>query len=152
MDVHAQNKVHGQLTSHNIMIGFNRQPCIADLGFYKVKKYAAILFSYTTKSSWSSPEILKDKRLIPTKTYEENDIYSLGMIFWEILTQSEPFHGYSLKQLEEKVVTEGLRPMIPEGVSPDISSLILSCWNTDPSTRPSIQLICSTLDEVINKY
>lgn len=75
--------------------GYNS--CITDMGFHKVKKYAAIMFSYTYKSGWSSPEIIKDRRLIPVKTHESDDIYSLGVLFWEIMSGQEPFAGYTPK-------------------------------------------------------
>ena len=44
------------------------------------------MFGYTYKSGWSSPEILKEKRLTPVKAMETDDIFSFGMIVWEIFS------------------------------------------------------------------
>mmetsp|Transcript_23172 Transcript_23172/g.22947 ORF Transcript_23172/g.22947 Transcript_23172/m.22947 type:complete len:91 (+) Transcript_23172:21-293(+) len=78
--VHAQGKVHGHLSSENILLNDEGVALISDLGFQKMKKYAGIIFGYTNKSGWSSPEILQEKRLTPLKVVPSDDIYSFGMI------------------------------------------------------------------------
>lgn len=147
-EIHFQGKAHGHLTSHNIMLTNNHSPAIADLGFTKIKKYAGIMFGYSVKSGWSSPEILKEKRLMPTKFTESDDIFSFGTILWEMVACQEPFQGYTLKMLEQKVVVEGLRPKIPEDLPMEIENLIVSCWNSDSNTRPSMGLIVQSLDSI----
>ena len=51
LNFHSQGKVHGHLTSHNILFDDNITPYISDLGFNKVKKYAGIVSGYTNIGS-----------------------------------------------------------------------------------------------------
>ena len=56
------------------------------------KKYANLFADYRSISVWSSPECLKQarKRLDPTT---EMDVYSFGMLMWEIFHETIPFDG-----------------------------------------------------------
>ncbi|CAG9311989.1 unnamed protein product [Blepharisma stoltei] len=149
--VHAQGKVHGHLSSENILLNDEGVALISDLGFQKMKKYAGIIFGYTNKSGWSSPEILQEKRLTPLKVVPSDDIYSFGMVLWELMTGQEPFPGYSSQQLYQHVVVDNYRPMIPAEIPEALRSLIISCWNKEPANRPSMQLIARTLTRLINE-
>ena len=94
----------------------------------KIKKYAGILNGYTIKSAWSSPELLKNRRLMPSRIEQSDDVYSFGMVLWELFTDQIPFLGYSLEDIILKVAYEGYKPEIPLYVNEDIAELILSCW------------------------
>lgn len=144
-NIHKEQKVHGHLTSHNILMESDYQPAITDLGFHKLKKYAGLKSNYTYKSAWSSPEVLGDMRQIPKVLKCSSDIYSFGMICWEVLSGQEPFPGYSLEKVRKTVVDEGVRPKIPGELSDGIAKLIQSCFNSDCSTRPDACLIVSSL-------
>lgn len=147
-EIHMQHRVHGHLTSHNIVLTSEDTALIADLGFHKVKKYAGIMFGYTIQSGWSSPDIFNDKRLIPNLFKETDDVYSFGMILWELLSKQPPFSGYSQKLLHNMIAIEGLRPKIPLNTHTTLSKLIISCWSPDASARPSISLVLSVLSSI----
>ena len=68
---------------------------------------------------------------------EKSDIYSLGLVIFEMATGKRPFKGGSSREVLEKhkhspppIPTE-LRPMIPA----DLSNLILHCLEKDPEKR-----------------
>ena len=145
LNFHSQGKAHGHLSSHNILFDENYMPYISDLGFQKLKKYAGIVSGYTNIGSWSSPELINDKRLTPIKAQITDDVYSFGMILWELLAEQEPFPGYSRKQLVTTVVEDGNRPVIPSETPGDVAELILRCWNPDPKQRPSFAEISNVL-------
>ena len=69
-----------------------------------------MFFSYRTVNVWSAPECLKQqkKRQDPTA---QMDVYSFGMLMWEILYEAVPFEG-ELKDAVEYVVKEDARPKI----------------------------------------
>lgn len=145
VEIHAEKRCHGHLTSHNILLDKKLNPFISDLGFHKMKKYAGVMYEYSYKSSWSSPEVLNDKKLIPSTISPSDDSYSFGMICWEIFTQKIPFEGFNKIQLAENVSKNGFRPLLPEEMPEDIVKIVKSCWNEDPNKRPDMSLIAMGL-------
>ena len=88
---------HGSLTSHNIFLDFeedveNPQVRLGELEMGDFKKYANMFYNYRSVSVWSPPECLKQskKRLDPTW---QMDVYSFGMLMWEVLYEKVPFEG-----------------------------------------------------------
>lgn len=83
---------------------------IADIENNVFMEYGNIFYNYRIASVWSAPEVLKmNKKILPITT--EMDIYSLGMIIWELWHQSIPFDN-SIVQALQYVVKEESRPQI----------------------------------------
>jgi hypothetical protein len=148
--LHSSNKCHGHLSSHNILLKFDFEPYIADLGLEHFKKYCGLINSYSNKSAWSSPEILKDPSNVVTKAQTSDDVFSFGMIIWEVIYSAEPFPGYSLNKLRETIVKEELRPRIEKLGINGMEELIKSCWNKIPEHRPDFKLIEKELNMMLN--
>jgi serine/threonine protein kinase len=91
---------------------------------------------------WRSPELWLKK---PYGT--ATDVYSFGIVMWEIVTRELPFSGpdYKFNLDVEDAVLRGTRPIIPVGTLGDLSSLIEMCWQDKPSSRPSFTDIVSRL-------
>lgn len=147
---HEQGRVHGHLSSHNIFIEPN-SVLISDLGLEHLKKYVGLLEGYCNKNGWSSPEVLKDSGNVVIKPQFSDDVYSFGMILWEMMTEQEPFADYTSKKLKELVSEQGFRPTLNQIESKGVEELLKSCWNTDPGKRPSFSLIYSTLTTVFEE-
>jgi serine/threonine protein kinase len=86
-----------------------------------------------------APEIFKGSTFS-----KESDIYSLGMIMWELTTGCKPFanaeHDHSLIFN----IIDGVRPEITEDTPECYANLMKSCWDSDPRKRPSISDIKKT--------
>ena len=82
--------------------------------------------------SYVAPEVLRGK-----KNTKESDIYSVGMLMWEIFAGHPPFddeaHDYHL-QLK---ICKGLRPPILPGMPGDYVQMMQRCWDVDPAKRPT---------------
>ena len=141
---HDMGRVHGHLTSHNVLIDCHFNAIVTDLGLDHLKKYCGITTGYINKSAWTSPQLLGEGGDVVTKASKSDDIYSFGIVLWEIITGEVPFPSISLKQLKI-MITEGFRPGIPRETDKDIAELLKSCWNIEPSSRPSFDLIFNTL-------
>jgi serine/threonine-protein kinase TNNI3K len=147
--LHDQGRIHGHLTPHNILLD-SRNILVSDLGMVHLKKYVGLLGNYSNKSAWSSPEVLKEGGNVVIKATTHDDVYSFGMILWEIMMEQEPFPDYSLKKLKEMVGEQGYRPALEEFEVPGVQELIKSCWNINPQSRPTFHLVFSTLNGLIS--
>lgn len=76
---------------------------------------------------WLAPEILENKAYT-----EKADVYSLGVIFWELLTKEKFFGHIQFMSIIEDKVKAGERPPIPESCIPPYKRLIEQCWAQDP--------------------
>ena len=65
------------------------------------------------------------------------DVYSLGIVLWELLAQAHPYDGVPLAHLPLLVVAQRRRPAIPPGAHPGYTRLVTACWADDPLARPS---------------
>lgn len=89
-----------------------------------------LVLNRPTDVVWLAPEILEKK------TYTEKaDVYSLGVIFWELLTKQQYFGEVKFMALLEDLVKEGQRPPIPDSCIPSYKQLIEDCWASDPGTN-----------------
>ena len=66
------------------------------------------------------------------------------------MTGQTPFPNVPLKQLKT-MINDGYRPGVPNDLDEDIAKLIISCWNIDPTHRPSFPLIFSTLTRLCDE-
>ena len=64
------------------------------------------------------------------------DIYSYGMILWEIITNTVPF-DVKLTEIKKYILEEKVRPEVPINIDKKLSNLIRNCWDNELSKRPS---------------
>ena len=136
---------HGHLSSHNILLDGDFGAYVADFGLSRVKKFAAVTLGYVCKNAWTSPRLLEDRAATLLSVEESDDVYSFGMVLWEVLTEQEPFSGMSWQQVAELVCSQRLRPELPRGLPQAIVQLTLSCWNCQEEKRPPFTLVEETL-------
>ncbi|EXX74673.1 Bck1p [Rhizophagus irregularis DAOM 197198w] len=86
-----------------------------------------------------APEVLQGK-----KYTKASDIYSFGMIMWELMVGRRPFwdRNHNTELIIE--ICDGLRPPIITNAPEDYIDLMKECWHSDPEKRP-------TADEVLEK-
>lgn len=76
------------------------------------------------------PEVLMQGRLsLPA------DVYSFGVILWEMIAGDVPFKNMMHMEVMRKVVLEKKRPEIPGQTPSDYRSLIEQCWCHEPQNR-----------------
>ena len=86
---------------------------------------------------------------------EAADVYSFGILLWQIYTRKKPFSGFkTLKTPQEKTdfaeaVWGGYRPPISLSMPPLLAHLMTSCWNTEPEKRPNFTQVLKWLDQIL---
>jgi serine/threonine protein kinase len=83
--------------------------------------------------------------------YNENvDVYSFCILLWQILTTEIPFEGYSMSMFSKKVVNSGHRPACDPKWPQSLTTMMKNGWG-DFKKRPSMEDVCTTLRDEINK-
>lgn len=107
---------------------------------------------------WTAPELLKlgaDKAAmmhgpLPGASHPEAvDVYSLGMVMWEVTSHTVPFPEVKTTAEVAALVLAGVRPTVhPKCCSLKWAQVMLSCWAADPNDRPSASNIVSILESM----
>ena len=140
--LHKNNIVHSHLNSKNILLDDDLNPIIIDFGLKNLYELANLFNKYMNKSGYSAPEILatNGKFFKIPENIDDNlkkiDIYSYGMILWEIITNTVPF-DVKLADIKKYVLEEKVRPEVPININKTLSSIIRNCWDSELSKRPS---------------
>jgi serine/threonine protein kinase len=76
---------------------------------------------------------------------EKVDVYSYGILLWQMATDIIPFKGLSRNDFIRLVVKGGVRPPLNMTWPSAFSHLLQDCWNTDPKYRPNFHDIIEKL-------
>jgi serine/threonine protein kinase len=146
--------IHRDLKSLNLLVANIGQGArmikITDFGLARSKE---TMMGETAKMTqvgtpyWTAPEIFDDD------VYNETaDVYSFGMVLYEIWARQLPWQGLQPVQVALKVVNERVRPETPSEMTPAASSLMKRCWAHEPSERPLFPAIVAELNQVAREF
>jgi hypothetical protein len=126
--LHAVNVVHRDLKSKNVLLTSRLDAKIGDVGIAAVQTQAGYLTASAGQVvgtlAWSAPELLLGKRCT-----EKVDIYSLGIVLWELATGNVPQRGF----------THAPAPSVRCPI--ELINLIDRCTDEDPTKRPSAKQV-----------
>lgn len=74
------------------------------------------------------------------------DLYSFGIVLWELITGMLPFQNMTAVQAAFAVVNKGVRPIIPNDCLPVLSDIMTRCWDPNPDVRPSFTEVVRMLE------
>ena len=78
------------------------------------------------------------------------DVYSFGVIVWQVLRSKVPFRDMGKKAYLQEVVFGGKRPAIDKSWPAGFSSLLQKCWHADKDVRPAFSQVVADLDALIH--
>ncbi|MCL4136981.1 UNVERIFIED_CONTAM: hypothetical protein GTU68_056602 [Idotea baltica] len=169
---------HRDLKSRNILVKSNGQCCIADLGL-------AVRYNPATDSvdipdnsrvgthRYMAPEMLMDELQVQRfETYKRADIYSLGLVFWEILRRCEPSDNQfpadeaqlpyanlvpndpSIEDMRLYVCEKNGRPTLSprwqeHPVMRQVQEIMCECWYRHPASRLTAMRIKKNLSPLL---
>eukprot|EP00727_Mastigamoeba_balamuthi_P004557 m51a1_g141 putative sh2 domain-containing protein (577) ;mRNA; r:453669-456350 len=156
------NLVHRDLKPANLMIDASGRVKVSDFGFSEIYSPERREIQMKGTALYAAPEIWRLHDC--TKA---SDVYSIGIILWELYTEEEPFLEYTdVESFYAGVIEGGARPMIPPYqpravpprcespgpmsasflaasqppamTLPSLRALIEQCWDDDPAKRPTV--------------
>ena len=167
--IHSKGIIHRDLKSLNILCDENGRCLIADLGL--AKKMDAQDASHDLSSAignskndgsqpvasawkgtvpWMAPEVIRSG-------YNKSvDVYSFGVIMWELITGRVPWFGtqYTFSHQIMMAVSQGKRPSVKKKELVDVplgfAKLMKRCWDTKSNVRPKFADIVNELNTIMN--
>ncbi|KAM1462839.1 hypothetical protein ACFX15_046113 [Malus domestica] len=137
MCMHRMKIVHRDLKSANCLVNKHWTVKICDFGLSRIMSETNMKDSSSAGTpEWMAPELIRNEPFT-----EKCDIFSLGVLMWELCTLNRPWEGVPPERVVYAVANEGSRLEIPEG---PLGRLISDCW-TEPQDRPSCEEILSRL-------
>ncbi|XP_055350923.1 atrial natriuretic peptide receptor 1-like [Paramacrobiotus metropolitanus] len=145
----ADLRVHGALKSRNCMVTNRLSIKLTDFGFpaeqlCRIRETLAM--GYCHDLLWTAPEVLRSPRIATA----EADIYSIGIVFHEVLFMTRPFAS-DLSDAEIILSVKNpsevpYRPAVETStVSAEMVQLMEKCWAEDSRHRPKIGSIKQSL-------
>ncbi|RUS32146.1 kinase-like domain-containing protein [Jimgerdemannia flammicorona] len=134
----------------NILIDLNGAPMITDFGLSRTESVALSEQSMTVYGivAYTAPERLRT----PSYRYDDCcDIYSLGVILWEISSVHRPFGGQNDIPLAFDIMS-GVREHVVDGTPKKYAELYQACWDADPEKRPDITTVKKVLNELVEAF
>lgn len=139
--------IHRDLAARNILVSADHTCKVADFGFARDVVASHI---YERKSEgrlpirWMAPESLYDN-VFSVKS----DIWSFGVVMWEIVTLgSTPYPGLSAQEVMRQV-KEGTRLEKPEHCRREVYNIMFYCWEPEAEQRPDFSQLVVLLEELL---
>ena len=145
--LHSKNILHRDLKSPNVLIDESNNIKLTD---FNLSKYMDATMQSSSVAAmnprWLAPELLDG---VPASA--ESDIFSLGVVLWELLTMQVPWEGANPWVIVEKI-RKGERlaytynsRLCSKAAFDAYISLMNECWSSEPSKRPAASTAASSL-------
>ncbi|KAG9447401.1 hypothetical protein H6P81_013529 [Aristolochia fimbriata] len=154
--LHANNVVHFDIKSDNIFVNLrDAQHPVSKIGDFGLsgplnsKKLVCTGGHGRGTLQWMAPELLTGRPLFAT---EKLDVYSFGILMWEMLTGELPYKNVDRDLIKRGVAMGELRPQVPSWCDPQWRSIMEECWSQEPTERPSFTEIVCDLQYLLARY
>eukprot|EP01133_Synstelium_polycarpum_P005887 gene5887-6810_t len=140
--LHAHGVIHRDLKSGNVLLAEGMKAKVIDFGTSRAIDPSKQMTMNLGTSCWMAPEVFRNEPYT-----ELCDVYSFGIVLWEIYCRKDPYDGVNSWSIPV-MVCKGERPPIPSDCPSDLSKLIKECWQEKAKKRPKFKEIVSTLIKI----
>jgi len=139
--IHEEKFILRDLNSRNILYSQEQDDwCINDLKFCgSSDKKLDVVYGFLP---YIAPEVIHNCNY----SYS-SDIYSLGILMWEIAFEQSPFININHDSTLARNIANGMRPKITD-IPPYLEELITLCWDKDPLKRPDIKTLWEKVENI----
>jgi len=134
--------IHRDLKPHNLLVDDNWRVKVCDFGLSKFVENKHEMTACGTPA-YAAPEVLRNSDYSTSA-----DVYSFGIVLWELLTRDHLYPNMPPFQIIFNVGTQKARPPLPTTLPPHLLCLIQECWDEEPTARPSFLEITDRLMEM----
>uniref|UniRef100_A0A8C1YX36 mitogen-activated protein kinase kinase kinase n=1 Tax=Cyprinus carpio TaxID=7962 RepID=A0A8C1YX36_CYPCA len=139
--LHLHKIIHRDLKSPNMLITHDDLVKISDFGTSKELRDKSTKMSFAGTVAWMAPEVIRNEPVS-----EKVDIWSFGVVLWEMLTGEIPYKDVDSSAIIWGVGNNSLQLPLPESCPDGFKILLRQCWNCKPRNRPSFRQILLHLD------
>uniref|UniRef100_A0A673JQS2 Mitogen-activated protein kinase kinase kinase 12 n=1 Tax=Sinocyclocheilus rhinocerous TaxID=307959 RepID=A0A673JQS2_9TELE len=139
--LHLHKIIHRDLKSPNMLITHDDLVKISDFGTSKELRDKSTKMSFAGTVAWMAPEVIRNEPVS-----EKVDIWSFGVVLWEMLTGEIPYKDVDSSAIIWGVGNNSLQLPLPESCPDGFKILLRQCWNCKPRSRPSFRQILLHLD------
>jgi len=139
--------LHRDLKPSNLLVDEHYRVKVCDFGLSCVKHQPKIKDKDSVPGTplYMAPEVLLGHELD-----EKCDVYSFGIVLWQILTRREPFPEYTAwHPFKRAITTNNHRPPISVDTREQVRILMTRSWDKNPRSRPSFEELIPMLDKAI---
>ncbi|CAL9125879.1 unnamed protein product [Musa acuminata var. zebrina] len=127
--------VHRDLKSPNLLVDKSWVVKVCDFGLSRLKHHTFLSSKSTSGTpEWMAPEVLRNE-----PSNEKCDVYSFGVILWELATLRKPWGGMNSMQVVGAVGFQNRRLDIPKEVDPVVAQIITDCWESQRKARRAME-------------
>jgi len=152
--LHSVRIIHGDLKTGNVLLkgdGSDRRGFICKVGDFGLSRFLAEDSHIETLTRGTvthmPPELLEGGVLTSAA-----DVFSFGILLWELLSGEKPHQGKTQGEVIIAVVQNQYRPPFPPNVPRDFVELVESCWDQLYDERPIFPDIIDRLTVLVAKY
>ncbi|KAG0368219.1 hypothetical protein BGZ54_002457 [Gamsiella multidivaricata] len=148
--LHEVGIIHKTLRAKNILLTRHGQAKITNFRQSRLEsaqtRPMSDPFSFVR---WLAPEKMTHKDV---RYGAECDIYSFGMLLFEIASNKIPYIDYTDRQLPELIVLKPLYETVPERTPLEFANIMTACWSHDPRLRPTVSQVLLILRDACVKF
>jgi eukaryotic-like serine/threonine-protein kinase len=131
---HERNVVHRDIKPANLMLTADDSVKITDFGTAKILQFGTV---QQTAHVMGTPSYMSPEQVKGRAVDGRSDIFSLGVMLYEMVTGEKPFPGQNITTVIYKIVNEAPVPprQIDPSIHPGISAVIMRALEKEPEQR-----------------